>query len=169
MPARGRWTPKRVVATPAAYDHPHGHRIMALVEAEGIEVERLSGNRLTGLRAETDHETYARAKSIIAVEDWRKQYGELLSDLAAAVGDVPGLDLTTELITHRFTPGSKEVLLDWYPRTRLEMDEAARSRKQGKFGAVKYVYPAATMTELKSWFYRELAERLPCCRVLYWT
>ncbi|HEY1673964.1 MAG TPA: hypothetical protein VGG50_14705 [Streptosporangiaceae bacterium] len=52
-PAR-RWTPKRVVATPAAYDHPHGRRIMALVEAEGIEVERLRGNRLTGLRGEND-------------------------------------------------------------------------------------------------------------------
>jgi spore photoproduct lyase len=48
-PAR-RWTPKRVVATPQAYDHAHGQRIMALVEAQGIEVERLQGNRLTGLR-----------------------------------------------------------------------------------------------------------------------
>jgi spore photoproduct lyase len=355
MPSRGRWTPKRVVATPAAYDHPHGRRIMALVEAEGIEVERLRGNRLTGLRGDNDRETYARAKStmaivvsppsrrqlqpiapsadwrfdlaegcpahcqycylagslsgppvtrvyadlddilaglpdyagrgtitsrraarrdegttfeascytdplslehltgswrravdyfggwdapvqlrwttkfddvagfigrphhgrtrvrlsvncrpvttrleggtsrledrlaalrrlaldgypvgvtiapIIAVADWRTHYGELLGDLAEAVGDVPGLDLTAELITHRFTPGSKEVLLDWYPRTKLEMDEAARSRKQGKFGAVKYVYPSATMTELKSWFYAEIAERLPYCRVLYWT
>jgi len=34
---------------------------------------------------------------------------------------------------------------------------------------VKYVYPVATMTELRSWFYREIAERLPSCRVLYWT
>src|ERR1700760_5077656 len=65
-PAR-RWTPKRVVATPAAYDHPHGRRIMALVEAEGIEVERLRGNRLTGLRGENDRQTYARAKSTMAI------------------------------------------------------------------------------------------------------
>ena len=36
-PAR-RWTPKRVVATPAAYEHAHGRRIMACVEAQGIEV-----------------------------------------------------------------------------------------------------------------------------------
>ena len=46
-PAR-RWTPKRVVATPAAYDHPHGRRIMALAEAEGIEVARLRGNPAHG-------------------------------------------------------------------------------------------------------------------------
>src|SRR5690242_15395673 len=57
-PAR-RWMPKRVVATPAAYDHAHGRRIMALVEEQGLEVERLPGNRLTGLRGETDRETYA--------------------------------------------------------------------------------------------------------------
>ncbi|WP_239082609.1 spore photoproduct lyase family protein [Actinoplanes teichomyceticus] len=353
-PAR-RWTPKRVVATPAAYDHAHGRRIMALVEAHGLEVERLRGNRLTGLRGESDRETYARAKAtmaivvsppsrrklqpiapsadwrvdlaegcpahcqycylagsltgppvtriyadlddilagladyagrgtitsrradrrdegttfeascytdplalehltgswrravehfgawdapvqlrwttkfddvdgfvglahhgrtrvrssvncrpvttrveggtsrledrlaglrrlardgypvgvtiapIIAVPDWQAHYGELLDAVAAAVGDVPGLDLTAELITHRFTPGSKEVLLGWYPRTRVEMDEQARSRKHGRFGAVKYVYPAETMAQLRSWFQHELADRLPSCRILYWT
>jgi spore photoproduct lyase len=350
-----RWTPKRVVATPAAYDHPHGLRIMALVEAAGIEVERLRGNRLSGLRGDSERETYARAKAtmaivvsppsrrklqpiapsadwrfdlaegcpahcqycylagslsgppvtrayadlddilaglgdyegqgtitsrrearrregttfeascytdplalehltgswrravqhfgawdapvqlrwttkfddienfiglphhgrtrvrlsvncrpvttrmeggtsplrerltalrrlaqdgypvgvtiapIIAVPDWQAHYGELLDDIADAVRGVPGLDLTAELITHRFTPGSKEVLLGWYPRTKLQMDEASRSRKHGKFGAVKYVYPEAEMTELRSWFHREIAERLPYCRVLYWT
>ncbi|GAA4563121.1 hypothetical protein GCM10023176_06390 [Micromonospora coerulea] len=101
--------------------------------------------------------------------DWRAHYGELLDSVAAAVDGVSGLDLTAELITHRFTPGSKEVLLGWYPRTTLEMDEASRTRKYGKFGAVKYVYPRDTMAELRSWFERELAGRLPACRVRYWT
>ena len=45
-----RWTPKRVVVTPAALDHPHGRRIVARVEAQGMEVERLRANRLTGVR-----------------------------------------------------------------------------------------------------------------------
>ena len=61
------------------------------------------------------------------------------------------------------------MLLGWYPRTKLEMDEASRSRKHGKFGAVKYVYPAGAMAELRSWFHGEIAERLPSCRVLYRT
>ncbi|MEH0983041.1 spore photoproduct lyase family protein [Micromonospora sp. CPCC 205556] len=353
-PAR-RWTPRRVVATPAALEHPHGRRIAARVEELGIEVERLRANRLTGLRGETERETYARAKStmaivvspasrrklqpiapsadwrvdlaegcpahcqycylagslsgppvtrvyadlddilagladyagrgtvtsrsatradegttfeascytdplalehltgswrravehfaawdapvqlrwttkfddvggfvglphagrtrvrfsvnclpvstrleggtspvparlaalrrlaldgypvgltiapIIALPDWRDHYGQLLGMVADAVAGVPGLDLTAELITHRFTPGSKEVLLGWYPRTRLEMDESSRSRKHGKFGAVKYVYPSELMGELRSWFTAELAARVPSCRVLYWT
>ncbi|MFC6565538.1 spore photoproduct lyase family protein [Actinoplanes utahensis] len=103
------------------------------------------------------------------VDDWRTAYGALIAAVEAAVEGVPDLDLTAELITHRFTPGSKEVLLGWYPRTRLEMDEEARSRKRGKFGAVKYVYPASLMADLRTWFENEIARRLPTCRVLYWT
>jgi spore photoproduct lyase len=53
--------------------------------------------------------------------------------------------------------------------TRLEMDEDARRRKPGKFGALKYVYPPETMAELRSWFQTRIAERLPSCRILYWT
>ncbi|MEJ7741601.1 MAG: spore photoproduct lyase family protein [Nocardioidaceae bacterium] len=51
------------------------------------------------------------------------------------------LDLTVEIITHRFTPGSKEVLLGWYPRTKLEMDEDQRSQKRSN-SAAKYDLPA---------------------------
>ena len=349
-PAR-RWTPRRVVVTPAALDHPHTARILARVEAAGLEVERLRSNRLTGVRGDTERETYARAKATMAVvvsppsrrklqsiapsadwrvdlaegcpahcqycylagsltgppvtrvyadlddilaglepyvgegtarrrpeegttfeascytdplalehltgswlravehfagweapvqlrwttkfadvgsfldvphagrtrvrfsvnaapvstryeggtapvadrlgalralalagypvgltiapimplPDWPEAYGRLLDDVAAAVDGIDGLDLTAELITHRFTPGSKDVLLGWYPRTKLEMDEQARTRKHGRYGAVKYVYPKETMRELRGWFDRELAARLPSCRVLYWT
>ena len=350
-----RWMPERVVATPPAYDHPHGRRIMALIEAQGIEVERLKSARLSGVRGENDRQTYARAKSTLAIvvsppsrrklqpiapsadwrvdfaegcpahcqycylagslsgppvtrvyadldeileglspyegkgvitsrrvarraegttfeascytdplalehltgswrravehfgawdapvqlrwttkfadvdsfaglthngrtrvrfsvnglpvttrmeggtsplparlaalrrlaldgypvgltiapimpiDGWRDHYGALLDAVAAAVDGVPGLDLTAELITHRFTPGSKEVLLGWYPRTRLEMDEQTRSRKHGKFGAVKYVYPPDVMSSLRGWFEGAIAARLPSCRILCWT
>ena len=353
-PAR-RWVPKRVVVTPAALEEPHGRRIVDRVEALGIEVERLRANRLTGVRGETDRETYARAKSTMAIvvsppsrrrlqpiapsadwrvdlaegcpahcqycylagslsgppvtrvyadldtildgladyvgtgtvtsrsssrsqegttfeascytdplaldhltgswqraiehfgawdapvqlrwttkygdvdrfldlphqrrtrvrfsvnclpvtrrweggtstleqrldalrrlalagypvgltiapimplDGWREHYGHLLDLVESAVDGVPGLDLTAELITHRFTAGSKEVLLGWYPRTTLEMDEARRSVKRGKFGTSKHVYPREVMGELRRWFEDQLARRLPQCRVLYWT
>lgn len=82
---------------------------------------------------------------------------------------MPGLDLTVECITHRFTPTSKEVLEGWYPRGKLEMEPDQRSRKFGRFGAVKYVYPAERMRELRSWFAGALEQRIPAARPLYWT
>jgi spore photoproduct lyase len=353
-PAR-RWTPKRVVVTPAALDHPHGQRMVERVESLGLEVERLAANRLTGVRGADERQTYALAKAtmaivvsppsrrrlqpispsadwrfdlaegcpahcqycylagslsgppvtrvyadldeileclapyagqgtvtsrsqarrgegttfeascytdplalehltgsweraveffgrwdadvqlrwttkyadverfravehrgrtrvrfsvnalpvttrmeggtarleervgalgtlararypvgltiapIIPLPGWREEYAHLLDLVADAVRDVPELDLTAELITHRFTPGSKEVLLGWYPRTKLEMDESARTQKRGKFGGVKYVYPKELVRELRGWFEGAIAERLPACRILYWT
>ncbi len=106
---------------------------------------------------------------IMAVEGWREAYGALIDDVSAALDDVAGLDLTVELITHRFSPKSKAVLNGWYPGSALEMDEAARTQKTTKFGAVKHVYPAETMKAMKSWFYVTLADRLPSAQVLYWT
>jgi spore photoproduct lyase len=63
----------------------------------------------------------------------------------------------------------QDVLLDWYPRTKLEMHEELRTVKRGKYGSVKHVYPRGTMSELRSWFKGELPERLPGANLLYWT
>src|SRR3712207_4313317 len=49
---------------------------------------------------------------IMPVPGWRTHYGLLLDMVAGAVADLPAVDLTAELITHRFTPGSKGGLLD---------------------------------------------------------
>lgn len=106
---------------------------------------------------------------IMPIPQWRDGYGALLRDVAAALTDVPGLDLTVECITHRFTEKSKDVLLGWYPNTKLEMSEPARTRKIGKYGSAKYVYPKSTMTELRSWFETEVEATLPNARMLYWT
>ena len=103
---------------------------------------------------------------IMPVESWREEYADLLDGIAAATA---GADLTVELITHRFTPGSKATLTDWYPRTRVDMDESRRTTKRGRFGSVKHVYPKDTMAELRTWFEAAVAERLTQARLLYWT
>lgn len=104
---------------------------------------------------------------IMPLPDWQSHYGELLDRAAAALDGAP--DVTVELITHRFTPNSKDVLQQWYPNTALEMDESSRTVKRGKLGGIKYVYPRATMRELRDWFERELPRRLPRAELLYWT
>ncbi len=104
---------------------------------------------------------------IMPVEGWREAYDDLLGRAAAELP--PGADLTVELITHRFTPGSKAVLTGWYPAGSLEMDETARARKRGKFGGTKYVYPKGLMHELRAALEEGVARRLPGARILYWT
>jgi spore photoproduct lyase len=106
---------------------------------------------------------------IIAAEGWEQAYGELIDDAGAALADVPQLDLTVELITHRFTAGSKLVLDNWYPGSALAMDSRNRVTKRTKFGAEKQVYDAPTMRALRRFFEEGIARTLPAARILYWT
>lgn len=105
---------------------------------------------------------------IIAAEGWQQAYGALIDD-AAAMLDIPGLDLTIELITHRYNPGSKAVLDSWYPGSALDMSGANRVTKRTKFGTEKQVYDADTMRALRGFFERRIGDALPAARVLYWT
>jgi spore photoproduct lyase len=104
---------------------------------------------------------------IMPIPDWETHYSRLLDDAQQAL-DFP-CDLTFELISHRFTPGSKDVLLSWYPNTSLDLDESTRAVKRNKFGGTKFVYVQETMKELRSFFEREIAARFPKATTLYWT
>ena len=104
---------------------------------------------------------------IMPIPNWQEEYSLLLDELQQSL-NFP-TDLTFELITHRFTPGSKEVLLEWYPNTSLEMDESSRTVKRNKFGGTKYVYIQETMKEMKKFFYQEINNRFPEGEILYWT
>ncbi len=104
---------------------------------------------------------------IMPVEDWEEHYTHLFDQISEAIAF--DCDLTFELISHRFTPGSKEVLQTWYPHTKLDMDESKRSVKRNKFGGTKYVYDTDTMKRLRRFFESEIARRFPQARVLYWT
>jgi spore photoproduct lyase len=106
---------------------------------------------------------------IIAAAGWEEAYTGLIAAAAQALPAIPALDLTIELITHRYTPGSKAVLESWYPGSRLEMGSVGRTEKRTKFGSVKHVYDAATMRALRSFFAAEIARALPSARILYWT
>lgn len=159
-------------------DLPHGRRTRMRVSVNADEVAaRFEGGtapmpaRLVALRtmALAGYRVGLTIAPVIPVPDWRAAYGRLLDDVAAATAEVPDLDLSVEIITHRFTPKSKDVLLEWYPRTKLEMDEGHRSKKRNKFGGVKYVYPPDIMGEMRTWFPDALGQRLPGAQLLYWT
>jgi len=104
---------------------------------------------------------------IMAIENWETHYAALLDELDRVLDF--RCDLTFELITHRFTPGSREVLQSWYPKSSLDMSDQNREIKRNKFGGQKYVYPKALMAQMKSFFTSEIMRRFPEARILYWT
>jgi spore photoproduct lyase len=156
---------------------PHGGRTRIRFSLNAAGAERMEGGaprmpaRLAALRkvALAGYQVGLTIAPIMRLPDWATQYDRLLADVAVALDGVAGVDLTAELITHRFTPKSKAVLEGWYPGSPLEMDEAARTRKLTKFGSTKWVFPREQMTELRSTIEGSLARHLPSARALYWT
>ncbi|MEJ8802772.1 spore photoproduct lyase family protein [Pontibacter sp. H249] len=104
---------------------------------------------------------------IMPLPDWEEQYTDLLDRLEQALDFE--CEVTFELISHRFTPGSKAILQEWYPNTQVNFDESSRSLKFNKFGGKKYVYPPVTMNMLRSFFYSELKTHFPNAPIKYWT
>jgi spore photoproduct lyase len=104
---------------------------------------------------------------IIPVPDWEIHYSQLLDDIQRNLDFET--DLTFELITHRFTPGSRDILLEWYPNTSLDFSEENRAIKRNKFGGHKYVFVKDLMTQLKAFFMKEITSRFPKAKILYWT
>ena len=156
---------------------PHNGRTRMRASVNPARFARFEGGtspvaqRLAALRkmAHAGYPVGLTIAPIIAAKGWEQAYGQLIDDAAAALGDIADLDLTVELITHRFTPGSKAVLDSWYPGSDLEMDPDRRATKRTKFGSLKHVYDADTMRTLRQFFETAIATKLTAARILYWT
>ncbi|MBE7157243.1 MAG: radical SAM protein [Rhodospirillales bacterium] len=176
-PVQLRWTTKFNGVTPLlSLEHRGRTRVRFSVNAAHVARNFEGGTsavsaRLQAMRAmaQAGYPVGLTIAPIMPIAQWQEEYGDLLRQTREALSDIPQLDLTVELITHRFTPKSKLVLLDWYPKTKLSMDEAERSKKMTKFGSAKYVYPNATMRAMHEWFNEAVGRELPSARVLYWT
>jgi spore photoproduct lyase len=173
--AQLRWVSKfGIVAPLLGVEHNGKTRARVSVNAEVVS-QRLEGGtaplaaRLAGLRklAEAGYPVGVVVAPIMPVADWRAHYSALFGALERTL-DCP-CDLTFELISHRFTPGSKEVLESWYPNSSLTMDTSERAIKRNKFGGLKYVYTKDVMGQLRAFFETEIAVRFPEARLLYWT
>ncbi len=176
-PVQLRFTTKfDAVDTLAKLPHNGRTRVRFSVNAASVSRDFEGGTatvarRLQAMRtlAQAGYPVGLTVAPIMPIEQWREEYRALFESVAQALSGISDVDLSAEFITHRFTPGSKEVLLGWYPKTKLDLREEARSEKRNKFGGFKYVYPKDSMGEMKAWFNQTLAEALPTARILYWT
>ena len=176
-PVQLRWTTKfDNVGSLVKLDHQRRTRVRFSLNAEEV-THRFEGgtpglpSRLQAMRAMAlaGYPVGLTIAPIMDVPDFEPQYEELFRRVAGALQGIAPVDLTAELITHRFTPGSKEVLLNWYPKTPLDMQESTRSKKRTKFGSFKFVYPATRMNTMRAGLEGLLAHILPAARILYWT
>jgi spore photoproduct lyase len=106
---------------------------------------------------------------IIWYEGWEKGYEELLEKLHAALPKVAAEDLTFEMIQHRFTKTAKRIIEQRYPKTKLEMDEAKRKYKWGRWGQGKYVYPDEQANALKEFITKHIFDKFPQAKIEYFT
>jgi spore photoproduct lyase len=176
-PVQLRWTTKfDNVESLLKLSHNRRTRIRFSVNAEPVSRNFEGGTasmpaRLAALRlvAQAGYPVGLTIAPIMDVSNFEETYSSLLRQVSAALEDIPDADLTAELITHRFTPTSKNVLLNWYPRTPLEMSEEIRTKKHTKFGTFKYVYPSDRMRYMRSYLEGAIESILPNTKILYWT
>lgn len=180
----GAWTAPVQLRLTTKYDNldplltlGHGNRTRIRFSVNSAPVARFEGGtapmpaRLNAMRhaALAGYPVGLTIAPIMPEGDWRGAYGLLLRQAAAALADLADVDLTMELITHRFTPKSKTVLNEWYNASKLDMVEENRAKKRTRFGSLKYVYPAQLMKEMREFFENSIPEHLPSARILYWT
>lgn len=106
---------------------------------------------------------------IIWHDGWEEGYSGLLERLRAAVSEEAANGLTFELIQHRFTKTAKTVIERRYPKTKLEMDEAKRKYKWGRWGQGKYVYPDEQANALREFITERIFEHFPQAKIEYFT
>jgi spore photoproduct lyase len=106
---------------------------------------------------------------IIWHDGWEEGYSQLLEKLAVAIPAATTTDITFELIQHRFTKTSKRVILERYPKTKLELDEAKRKYKWGRWGQGKYVYPDEQAEALREHITEQIFLRFPYATIEYFT
>jgi len=102
-------------------------------------------------------------------EGWQEGYARMFEQLHDTLPPEAMDNLTFELIQHRFTRPAKQVIARNYPMTRLELDEAKRRYKWGRYGIGKYIYPLETEAELRDHLYREIGKWFPRAKIEYFT
>jgi spore photoproduct lyase len=106
---------------------------------------------------------------LMIYDGWREGYRELIENLSQVLVPEAKKNLTFELIQHRFTATAKKIILERYPKTKLEMNEEKRKYKWGKYGRGKWVYQPDEAQALDMHLRALIEEYFPEARVDYFT
>jgi len=106
---------------------------------------------------------------VMYFEGWEEGYHDLLLRLKKELPKNLKKRLYFELITHRYTKAAKKVILERYPKTKLDMDDEKRKVKWGRYGKYKYIYPDGIYHSLKDFMYQEIEAHFPDAMIEYFT
>jgi len=101
--------------------------------------------------------------------NWRDDYAKLIKEVDECLRAPVKDNLTFELIMHRFTKRAKSIIQERFPQTKLDLNEANRELKWGKYGRVKYVYPKEKAHELKIHLTNLIKKHFPHATIEYFT
>jgi len=87
---------------------------------------------------------------IMVYDNWKQEYRELFERLREALEGY-NEEITFELIQHRFTNTAKELILQRFPNTKLDLGEEKRQLKWGPYGKFKFVYAKEQSKEIKEY------------------
>ncbi|API93646.1 spore photoproduct lyase [Virgibacillus pantothenticus] len=102
-------------------------------------------------------------------EGWKSGYHEMFEKLKDMLPEKAKKDMTFELIQHRFTKPAKRVIEKNYPMTKLELDEAKRKYKWGRYGIGKYVYKDEEQADIKATLGGYIEKLFPNAKIEYFT
>ncbi|MCB2358878.1 spore photoproduct lyase [Clostridium estertheticum] len=92
---------------------------------------------------------------IMIYDNWRSEYKELFETLKIALADYKE-EVSFELIQHRFTKAAKELIVQRFKNTKLDLDEEKRLLKWGPYGKFKYVYRKPESEDIKNYISEQI-------------
>lgn len=102
---------------------------------------------------------------IILYPHWKREYEDLLEELASTFKEETSLPPSFEIIMLRLTKRACKIIEDRFPYSTLDMDLSSREHK----GFGKYVYPEERAQEIKTFFEKKIREYFPLSSLEYFT
>lgn len=107
---------------------------------------------------------------IMQYDNWKEEYDILFQQVKNQLGpELSNKELSFELIQHRFTAVAKDLILQRFPNTKLDMEEENRMLKWGRFGRYKYVYHKEQADEIKQYLTSLITASFPKADIKYFT
>lgn len=104
---------------------------------------------------------------VFLYDNYKEDYKNLLLELRENLPNNMVEPPSFEVISHRYTPRAKNIIMQVFPDNTLPMNEEERKYKYGQFGYGKYVYNKEDLDDMKEFFEKEIKVIFPESEIKY--